>query len=316
MATPLTADRMLTALRAEGLTVVEHPGWRTHNRNGGGRAWGPVHGVMIHHTAGTPPSDRGIVISGRSDLPGPCAQAYAARDGVVTLTGHGRANHAGGGDGRVLDAVIAEDYGDRPPAPRKHEGSPGAADGNARFYGLECSDPGRGGAWPAEMYDAAVRWAAAICRAHGWTEQSVIGHKEWSDWKPDPQFDMVQFRRDVAARLGTAPSQPEPPRPTPPPPSAPPVVSLRAMVNSAKADPPKQGTPTSNYKDVVVVERALAAEGLLDPALADGHYGTATVAAYAAWQRRLGYSGRDADGIPGQTSLSRLGAKHRFGVTA
>jgi hypothetical protein len=201
MATPLSADRMLAALRAEGLRVVEHPGWRTHNRAGHG-AWGPMNGVIIHHTGGTPPSDGEIVWSGRSDLPGPCAHAYLAKDGTCTLTGNGRANHAGGGDPRVLQAVIDESYGDRPPAPHQHEGSSGAVDGNARFYGLECSNLGDGSAWPAVQYDAMVRWAAAICRAHGWTAKSAIGHKEWSDWKPDPAgIDMADFRRDVAERL-------------------------------------------------------------------------------------------------------------------
>jgi len=191
---------MLAALRAEGLHVVEHPGWRTHNREGHG-AWGPVHGVIIHHTGGTAPSDGQIVWSGRADLPGPCAHAYLAKDGTLTLTGNGRANHAGGGDPAVLQAVIDESYSTRPPAPHQHDGSAGAVDGNARFYGLECSDLGTGAAWPSVQYDAAVRWAAAILRAHGWSEKSAIGHKEWSDWKPDPTFDMPTFRAAVAARL-------------------------------------------------------------------------------------------------------------------
>ncbi|MFF9240116.1 N-acetylmuramoyl-L-alanine amidase [Streptomyces sp. NPDC014801] len=219
MATPLTADQMLAALKAEGLRVVEHPGWRTHNRAGHG-AWGPVHGVMIHHTGGSAPSDAEIVWSGRSDLPGPCAHAYLAKDGTVTLMGNGRANHAGGGDGNVLQAVIDESYSTRPPAPHKHEGSSGAVDGNARFYGLECSELGKGTAWPTAQYDAAVRWAAAILRAHGWTEKSAIGHKEWSDWKPDPTFDMPTFRAAVAARLAHPaswnPSGSTPAKPTTP----------------------------------------------------------------------------------------------------
>ncbi|MGV9591632.1 N-acetylmuramoyl-L-alanine amidase, partial [Streptomyces tendae] len=49
MATPMSASSFLRALKAEGLTVVEVGDWREHNRNHKG-AWGPVHGVMIHHT--------------------------------------------------------------------------------------------------------------------------------------------------------------------------------------------------------------------------------------------------------------------------
>ena len=220
MATPMTADQFVAALLTEGLRVIEHPGWRTHNRAGHG-AWGDIHGAMIHHTGGSAPSDGEIVYSGRSDLPGPCAHSYLAKSGTVTMTGNGRANHAGGGSPAVLSAVINESYGSAPPATHFHEGSPGTADGNASFYGLEVSNLGtKADAYPAVQYDAAVRWAAAICRHHGWSAKSTIGHKEWSDWKPDPIYSMTTFRADVAARLAhpaswNPGSTPAPPKETP-----------------------------------------------------------------------------------------------------
>ncbi|MER8219684.1 N-acetylmuramoyl-L-alanine amidase [Streptomyces sp. NPDC094143] len=203
MATPLTADRLVAALRAEGCTVHEVPGWRTNNRNHRG-PWGPVHGVQVHHTVTGPGVDVvGLILRGHSTLPGPLATGCITKDGVVHLTGNGRANHAGGGDGRVLQAVIDESYGDRPPATQKHDGSAGAVDGNARFYGWECENEGDGrDPWPARQYDAIVRATAAICRAHGWSAKSAIGHLEWSDWKVDPRgFAMTDFRADVAERL-------------------------------------------------------------------------------------------------------------------
>jgi hypothetical protein len=55
--------------------------------------------------------------------------------------------------------------------------------------------------------------------------------------------------------------------------------------------------------------------GVLSRDLADGHFGTATVHAYAAWQRRCGYKGTAADGIPGAESLTKLGARRGFTVT-
>jgi hypothetical protein len=198
MAKPMTADEFLAALRAEGVRITEHPGWRDHNREGHG-PWGPVNGVMIHHTGGVAPSDGHIVWAARPHLPGPCAHGYLAKTGVVTMTANGRANHAGGGSAAVLAAVVAETA---LPATHDHEGSPGAVDGNSHFYGLEISNRGDGKEpYPAVQYDAAVRWAAAICRHHGWSTRSVIGHKEWSDWKPDPSFDIATFRDSVAARL-------------------------------------------------------------------------------------------------------------------
>jgi len=39
----------------------------------------------------------------------------------------------------------------------------------------------------------------------------------------------------------------------------------------------------------------------------DGFFGAETQDAYEAWQRRCGFRGTDADGIPGKVSLQRLG---------
>src|SRR5712664_3018340 len=109
MATPLSADRILAALRAEGLVVHEYKSWRTHDRAGHG-GWGPINGVMLHHPAAHGALD--VVYNGRSDLPGPLAHAYIDKKGEVWLTSAGRANHAGGGDPQVLAAVAGENYGD------------------------------------------------------------------------------------------------------------------------------------------------------------------------------------------------------------
>ncbi|MFE6362989.1 N-acetylmuramoyl-L-alanine amidase [Streptomyces sp. NPDC057806] len=206
MATPLTADRLVAALRAEGCAVREVSGWRTNNRNHVG-AWGPVHGVMIHHTVTGPGTDVvSLIFNGHSALPGPLSTGCITKDGVVHLTGNGRANHAGGGDPDVLAAVVNESYSSYPPPTNEHQGSTGAIDGNSRFYGWECENEGDGtDPWPRVQYVAMVKATAGICRAHGWSAKSAIGHLEWSDWKPDPRgFDMQDFRRDLAACLSLA----------------------------------------------------------------------------------------------------------------
>ncbi|MFE9645324.1 N-acetylmuramoyl-L-alanine amidase [Streptomyces sp. NPDC006365] len=92
-----------------------------------------------------------------------------------------------------------------------------------------------------------------------------------------------------------------------------PSVSLSKLLAAVRTDPPKSGTPVS-YTGVKVVEAALVAEGLLAKSLADGHWGTATTPAYAGWQRRCGFTGKDADGKPGKTSLTKLGARRGFDV--
>ncbi|MFE3202268.1 peptidoglycan-binding protein [Embleya sp. NPDC059237] len=94
-----------------------------------------------------------------------------------------------------------------------------------------------------------------------------------------------------------------------------PSVSLSNLIAAARADVPAATGHLTHRDDVLIVENALVAEGLLSASYADGSYGTRTVSAYAAWQRRLGYAGSDADGYPGPTSLSRLGDQHGFKVT-
>ncbi|MGW1000488.1 endolysin [Streptomyces sp. NPDC002520] len=95
-----------------------------------------------------------------------------------------------------------------------------------------------------------------------------------------------------------------------------PQVSLAHVVAAAKRDPAAPQGHTTYKTEVLVVERALKAENLLAAAYVDGSFGTLTKSAYARWQRRLGYAGTAADGIPGMTSLKKLGDKHGFGVVA
>lgn len=93
-----------------------------------------------------------------------------------------------------------------------------------------------------------------------------------------------------------------------------PKVSVARLAKAAAKDPNAAQGKVTFPADVKIVERALGAEGLLDKAYSDGHFGTMTVAAYSRWQKRLGYQGKDADGIPGSTSLKALGKKHGFKV--
>ncbi|MFI0576126.1 N-acetylmuramoyl-L-alanine amidase [Streptomyces tendae] len=207
MSDPMTADGFLRALREEGLVVVEVGDWRSHNRNHKG-AWGPVHGVMIHHTV-TRGSAATVEIcrKGYASLPGPLCHGVITKDGRVHLVGYGRANHAGLGDDDVLQAVVNE-----LPLPPDNEAN---TDGNRHFYGFECENLGDGDdPWPAAQLDAIERAAAALCRHHGWNERSVIGHLEWQPGKVDPRgFTMASMRARVEERLthpaGWTPGDPE-----------------------------------------------------------------------------------------------------------
>lgn len=95
---------------------------------------------------------------------------------------------------------------------------------------------------------------------------------------------------------------------------APSSVSLAHIIAAAKADPPAEQGHTTYPDEVRLVEQALATDGYLAQRWVDGSFGTVTITAYAAYQRALGYTGADADGIPGRSSLQRLGASHGFTV--
>jgi hypothetical protein len=151
---------------------------------------------MIHHTVtrGSAATVR-LCRDGYRSLPGPLCHGVITKDGTVHLVGHGRADHAGLGDDGVLRAVIAEQA--LPPD------SQADTDGNRHFYGFECENLGDGAdPWPDVQLEAITRVAAAVCRRHGWTERSVIGHLEWQPGKVDPRgFTMEWLRGRVGGRL-------------------------------------------------------------------------------------------------------------------
>ena len=207
MATPLTADQLVAALRAEGLVVHEVRDWRTHNRNAKG-SWGPVNGVLLHHTVSSGTANTvAYCYDGSADLPGPLCHGVIDKKGDVWLVGNGRANHAGGGDPDVLAAVVNESYATQPPATGEHQGSSGAVDGNSHFYGFECVNLGNNkDPWPDVQVEAMVRASAALIRGHrakgdDWGYKAAIGHKEWSNWKSDPTLPMPALRTRIAERL-------------------------------------------------------------------------------------------------------------------
>ncbi|MDQ0945422.1 peptidoglycan-binding protein [Streptomyces sp. V1I1] len=289
MATPLSASRLLKVLRDEGLQVVEHRSWRTHNRNHKG-PWGPMHGVMIHHTvtSGTQNSVD-ICYNGHSSLPGPLCHGVIAKDGTVHMVGNGRANHAGLGDDDVLRAVINETA-----LPADNEAN---TDGNRYFYGFECVNLGNGkDPWPAAQLEAIEKASAAICRAHGWSYRSVIGHKEWQPGKVDPRgFTMDSMRARIKARLGGRPDGPAtPPAPKPP----------------AKYEPFPGAAffaPGRRSPIITAMGKRLVAEGCGRYEVGPSpDWSEADRKSYAAWQRKLGFTGSDADGIPGKSSWDRL----------
>lgn len=284
MATPLSAAAFEAALRAEGVTVKEHGNWSTHNRNGVG-AWGPAQGVMLHHTAGS--NSVSLCRTGMAGLPGPLCVAVIAKDGTVHLVGYGRTNHAGRGSTAAYNAVRS---GTAIPS------RPGAdaIDGNAHFYGFEIENLGNGrDPYPDAQLAAVEKVAAAVCRAHGWGAGRVIGHKEWTTRKIDPTFSMPAMRTRIAKRLAR------------------PVSGGAGGGAPVTAYEPFPGAAffTTGRRSAVITAmgKRLVAEGCGRYEVGPGPTWTAADRrSYAAWQHKLGYSGSDADGIPGRASWDKL----------
>ena len=184
--------------------------WYNHNRNTKG-AWGPVNGVMLHHTGSDNQTDMpDILWNGYDDLPGPICHAGIDVNGVVLLSGWGRCNHAGLGDSKILAKVTSEKYtGNLKPTVAD-------TDGNAHFYGFEIMYSGEH-VMSVDQQKTATRLSAAICTHQGWTEKSVIGHGEWQPGKWDPGYkkgtimDMNAARGVVAFEIEKGPYVPTPP---------------------------------------------------------------------------------------------------------
>ena len=169
-------------LRAARLTVVEHDGWQQR-----GADLLHVEGVVCHHTASKPTASDAavcrILISGRSDLPGPLSQLGLARDGTVHVIAAGKANHNGHGE-----------WGNQ-------------------SVGIEAFNDGVGEPWPQRQLDAYVAACAAICRKAGWPAAKVKAHRETDPTrKVDPRgIDMGAFRVNVAKAIPiTVPCTPKP----------------------------------------------------------------------------------------------------------
>lgn len=155
--------------------------------------------------------------------------------------------------------------------------------GNTYTIGIEAENNGVGEPWSAAQLNAYYRLCAALLV---WIDRKdvnrVFGHKEWAPGrKIDPAgIDMNRFREQVRKALAQGPS----------------VVT----VHLSRLKPGKRN------EDVRRVKRRLARRGIASNDKSN-FFGKELREDYRAWQKRLGYRGDDADGIPGRSSLEKLG---------
>ncbi|MEV0246216.1 N-acetylmuramoyl-L-alanine amidase [Nocardia sp. NPDC050712] len=158
-------------LRAEGLRVIEHAGWRERGHGD----FRDIRGVLCHHTGGGGPHDWRIVRDGRPDLAGPLAQLVLEKDGTYRVIAAGVCWHAGAGSW------------------------PGWPTDDANFHtiGIEAVSCGRAPFdWTPRQLEAYQRGAAAILRRIGRDADDCVAHREYSsEGKIDPAgLDMTEFR--------------------------------------------------------------------------------------------------------------------------
>lgn len=204
-------------------------------------------------------------------------------DGIVTS---GRSDLTGplcqvllGRDGTVR--MIAAGYSNHAGYGGPQAGVP-ANQGNTYTIGIEAENNGVGETWSSAQLNAYYRLCAALMDWLGIKDVSkVFGHKEWTSRKIDPaNINMDKFRAEVKKALAQGPSVT--------------TISLSRL------------KPGKRNKDVLLVKRRLARKGIASTD-STNFFGKELKNDYRAWQVRLGYKGKDADGIPGKTSLEKLG---------
>lgn len=234
-------------LREAGLKVATVDGWEERGHGDVGRTLG----VMCHHTAGPRHGNMpslGVLIKGRSDLPGPLAQLGLGRDGTYYVVAAGRCFHAGAGEWN------------------------GVSQGNAHFIGIEAENTGRQDdrPWPAVQVDAYHRGVAAILKHARRGATDCVGHKEYAlprGRKQDPTLDMDEFRAAVDAIItGSAP------RPA--------LIPLRELTSNGRAS--RQTLRRGDQHELV---REVQAKVRVE---VDGDFGGVTEAAVRVFQRNHG----------------------------
>jgi peptidoglycan hydrolase-like protein with peptidoglycan-binding domain len=244
-----------------GLKIAEVPGWQERGKGD----MNDVYGVICHHTAGKPIGNMptlDLLVKGRTDLTGPLSQLGLGRDGTFYIIAAGRCNHAGTGIWK------------------------GLVNGNSNFIGIEAENTGLPNdfPWPVVQMQAYYRGVAAILKHIRRSEEYCVAHREYAlpyGRKPDANFDMQQFRMEVARILRD-------------PGHAPPLIPSTEPVGGGKG----RLTLRRGSTDISVktLQELLGIK-------ADGNFGPKTEAALRAWQRSQKIV---PDGICGPKTWSAL----------
>lgn len=275
-----------------------------------GRPWdanNPLEGHVHHHTA-TPsatdsnPNPAPTLEWLMTAFSRPAANCLVGRDGIVYICSWGSCFHSGNG------------------GPWKSRGLAQGNTGHYRLWGTEIDDPGKGQTINAKQIEAVGRMDAAFIKLCGWDEYALVNHADWTDagkWlmnssgNPDGPAGRYEGRKNdtlrqyYPARFWRTNARKYAINSTPTGTTSITVPMTKVWLVSVQ--------PGKKNRQVSTAQIALKKEGLYSGEIT-GYFDTKTKLAYAAWQRSLGYTGSDADGVPGMTSLTQLGKKYGFVV--
>jgi peptidoglycan hydrolase-like protein with peptidoglycan-binding domain len=191
------------------------------------------------------------------------AQLCLGRDGTYYVVAAGRCNHAGAGNWQ------------------------GITSGNTNFIGIEAENAGTpDDPWPEVQLDAYRRGVAAILKRLGLKAIMCAGHKEYApNRKPDPHFDMNEFRATVAAFMNS---------------TAPPAL----IPGTETPDHPKKGAaPRPTLRRGSSGDMVKQVQEKVGVVHTDGVFGSKTEAAVRDFQRARGMV---PDGIVGPNTWAIL----------
>jgi hypothetical protein len=145
-----------------------------------------------------------------------------------------------------------------------------------------------------------------------WKDWGLSADGKTFDWSGYPSDWVAKYGKDSEAGYlkwykAWKPVGASTPKPTPKPAPAPKPKAKKVSLKSVQ--------PGKKNQQVSLVQQALKDAGFA-PGTVDGKFGPKTQTAYAFFQKFLGYKGADANGVPGEKSLTELGKKYGFTVTA
>jgi N-acetyl-anhydromuramyl-L-alanine amidase AmpD len=265
-------SQVLRAVKASGVRYKLVPGWNNPDYSASG-VWDPV-GVLEHHTAGK--DSLGWVVNNQY-RPIRACHFLIDRDGTVNVVYALKCYHAGlGGPTKVGNAVVPKNAG------------------NSYLYGIEIEslgtslDNSKFNGYTDAQVEATAKLTAALLNMLNVPTSAVLNHK---DYAPGRKYDTLlpkEFWRRKVQKHRTKPAEYH-------------YRQGREVYES------KMRRGQKNSDSVWNLSLALHRQKLLTNPTVD--YTPAVVRACKRYQKKHGWSGKDADGIAGPVTVTSLGLK-------